>query len=142
MIVTFFGHAKRIYSMEEKNRLREKIESLIKKGVDEFLLGGYGNFDMIVACEIARLKEKYPNIKSTLVIPYLNRKYDTSLYDDTVYPDIENALPRMAIWERNKWMIKKSNIVICYVEHSFGGAYTAEQYAKKNDKSIINLALI
>ncbi len=59
-----------------------------------FLLGGYGRFDMISAMTVKELKKKYPHITSTLVIPYLTREYDLSLYDDSVYPPLENVPKR------------------------------------------------
>lgn len=37
-------------------------------------------------------------------------------------------------------MVERSDQVICYVTHKSGGAYRILQYAKKQDKKIINIA--
>ena len=37
-------------------------------------------------------------------------------------------------------MIDRSQLLICYVEHNKGGAYTAMKYAEKLGSEIINLA--
>ena len=47
---------------------------------------------------------------------------------------------RFAITYRNRFMIEKSDFVIVYVEHSWGGAYSAYKYALKKGKQIYNLA--
>ena len=140
MAVTFCGHGDISYNDEIQQKLYNEIEQSIKKGEKEFLLGGYGSFDLLSAYTVKRLKEKYPDIQSLLVIPYLERKYDTDLYDGTVYPPIENVPKRLAIIKRNEWMIDASNAVIAYVEHSWGGAAKTLNYAIKKQKQIINVA--
>ena len=117
MTVTFCGHSK-VYSesKEVTEKLTKIVEELINEGADEFLLGGYGHFDHISARVVKNLKEKYPHITSRLVIPYLNRKYDMKLYDDSVYPPIETTPLRFAISKRNEYInqisLEKVNQVI------------------------------
>ena len=65
---------------------------------------------------------------------------DRHLYDSSVYPPIENVPMRFAINKRNEWMINQADLVIAYVDHTFGGAYKTLQYAKRKKKQIINLA--
>ena len=112
---------------------------MVKNGESSFLLGGYGNFDLIAASAIKAIKEKYSNVKSILVLAYLDQKYNKDLYDDTIYPDIENVPRRYAIVKRNQWMIDKSNFVIAYVEHSWGGAAKTFNYAVKKKKTVLIL---
>ncbi|MGN1202235.1 MAG: hypothetical protein ACI4RF_02995, partial [Eubacterium sp.] len=71
MIITFCGHGSISYSAEIKNKLKSIIEELINHGADEFLFGGYGSFDMLTAHIVYDFKEKYTQIRSILVIPYL-----------------------------------------------------------------------
>ena len=139
MVVTFCGHS--TLSIEETKYLEEKlfmeIEKLILKGAEEFLLGGYGNFDFISAKTVKKLKNKYPHIKSVLVIPYLNREYNSiSLYDATEYPPIEKVPKKLAIIKRNEYMVDKSDVVIAYVKFSWGGARITLDYAIKKKKKI------
>ncbi len=61
------------------------------------------------------------------------------MYDEVIYPPIENTPKRFAISKRNEWMIKSADIVIAYVKTSYGGAYKSLQIAKRQKKRIINI---
>ena len=139
--VTFCGHGS--LSVSEHSFLAEKlyyeIENLIKNGADKFLLGGYGSFDHLCAETVKKLKEIYPHITSILVIPYLNKEYNTEIYDYTKYPPIEKPPLRFAISKRNEYMVKQSDFVIAYVTHSFGGAATTLDYARRKKKTILRI---
>lgn len=119
MIVTFCGHGKEKHGNEIRENLYNITEDLIKQGADEFLLGGYGNFDLMAARVVKSLKEKYPYIKSVLIVPYINRGYDTDLYDCSEYPPIENVPKRYAVLKRNEWMINKVDVLIAYIKHDW-----------------------
>ena len=85
MTVTFCGHGDLSYSNNIKKMLYEILEKLIKEGAKKFLLGGYGNYDMLAAHAIKDLKKKYPDIRSVFVMPYLNRNYDKSYTIDAFW---------------------------------------------------------
>ncbi len=53
----------------------------------------------------------------------------------------ENVPKRLSILRRNYEMVKSSDLVIAYVEFSFGGAYQTLEYARQMKKRIINLAM-
>lgn len=139
MIVTFCGHGKEEYGKEIQKKLYETIEALIKYGADEFLLGGYGNFDLMAAQVVRTLKEKYPHIKSVLVVPCIYRGFDANLYDCSEYPPIENVPKRFAILKRNEWMVRKADVLVAYVSHEWGGAAKTFKYAVRRNKYIVNL---
>lgn len=139
MTVTFCGHGDEIYNEVLRERLYDVLEELINKGTTEFLLGGYGAFDLLAARTVKSLKEKYPHITSVLVNAYINRGYDSDLYDCSEYPPIENVPKRFAIIKRNEWMVKQADILIAYVRYDWGGAAKTLEYAMKKKKHIINL---
>ena len=112
MRVTFCGHSRLYADAGLKDKLKREIEKLISDGADEFFLGGYGQFDTLCAVAVKELKETYPHINSVLVIPYLERSYNTYLYDETLYPPIEDIPKRYAIIKRNEYMVDKSDVVI------------------------------
>ena len=141
MTVTFAGHGDFHYKEDIKTALYDILENLILEGVDTFYLGGYGNFDILCAETVKKLKEIYPHIKSILVIPYLDKKYNLDLYDETVYPPLENTPLRFAISKRNEWMAENSDIVVAYVNHTWGGAFKMLSYAKRKKRKIINISL-
>ena len=138
MTVTFCGH--RDVHDEDSVRiwLADVIQSAIKDGAEMFLLGGYGAFDRMAAGVVCSIKKEHPHIQSILVLPYLDRKVDSTGYDGTTYPPLESVPPKYAITHRNRWLVDNSDMVIAYVSHGWGGAATALRYALKKKKEIIN----
>lgn len=137
MTVTFCGH--REVHEPEKVRvwLEDVVEGLIHEGADTFYLGGYGQFDALAAAVVREKKERYPQIRSVLVLPYLDREFDASAYDETVYPPLENVPRRYAISRRNEYMVDHADVVVAYVVYSFGGAGKTLKYAERKQKRII-----
>jgi len=141
MIITFCGHAE----FRGGEEYEEKIISVLReKRADEVYLGGYGNFDgFAYKCALKYKKEEAPNLKLTLVTPYLDGEHKKGFldgeYDEIIYPSLENVPPRFAISRRNEWMVGNADIVVAFVERSFGGAYKTLAYAEKHKKEIINI---
>ncbi len=50
-------------------RIRETAEYLISVGVTHFYAGGANGFDMWFACVILDLKQKYPHVTLTILLP-------------------------------------------------------------------------
>lgn len=136
MTVTFFGHAEIAQSDNLRSWLISTIEPLILDGADTFYLGGYGSFDSLAATVLRELKKTYPHIQLVLVLAYLNRNTDTSGYDSTLYPELEEVPPRFAISKRNERMVDLSDVVVAYVTHGWGGAAKTLEYAKRKRKVI------
>lgn len=139
MTVTFCGHKDIADASKVRTILDEILRGLVAEGADRFLLGGYGGFDSLVAHAVQNLKQQYPEIRSTLVIPYLNREYNTELYDNTTYPPLEDVPMKFAISRRNEWMVDQADVVVAYVTHGWGGAAATLQYAERKNKRIIRV---
>ena len=139
MIITFCGHRKLYNSDTIKDCLTRELRSILVQGTHKFYLGGYGDFDLLAANVLHELKPEYPELESILILPYLDRQVDASLYDSTIYPPLENVPKRFAISRRNKWMIEKADILIACVDHDWGGASKTLEYAVKKGLHIINL---
>ena len=77
---------------------------------------------------------------SILVVPYLDRKVYAKNDDYTTYPPLETVPLRFAISKRNRWMGDASAVVVTYVNHDWGGAYTTLAYAISKKKVIRNYA--
>lgn len=91
------------------------------------------------------MKERYPHISYAVVFAYMpNTSPDEYSYiksNETIYPDgLEKVPRRFAINWRNDWMLKQSDIVVCYVRNHLGGAGRMEEKATKQKKRVINLA--
>ena len=139
MRVTFCGHRHMQITSEIAESLKNIIYSLIEEGATEFYLGGYGEFDALCARTVRDAKKIYPHITSTLVIPYIDREFSSSLYDDSVYPPLESVPRRFAISRRNKWMVECADVVVSYVIHDFGGAAATLNHANRKNKRVISL---
>ena len=136
MTVTFCGHREVHEPKKVKAWLEEVVEGLIHERADTFYLGGYGRFDMLAAAAVREKKERYSQIRSVLVLPYLDREYNASAYDETVYPPLENVPKRYAISKRNEYMADMAEVVVAYVVYSFGGAYRTLCYVERNHKRV------
>lgn len=115
-----------------------------KVGVTSFMVGNQGGFDSMVLKALRELKQVYPHICYNVVLAYMpGEKQEYEFYDptETFLPEgIETAPKRFAISWRNKWMVRESQLVVCYISHSWGGAAQFVEYAEKQGKEIINLA--
>ena len=143
MICTFIGHRDTPKCVQPI--LREVLVELItKKGVNEFYIGTHGKFDNIVLTTLKELKKEFLHINYTNVLAYITGgKEDFQKYENTVFPNVlENTPPRFAIIKRNKWMIEKSDYVVCYVWQTLTNAVEFLEFAKRKGKKIINLAKI
>ena len=134
----FIGHGE-IYK-DIGLTVKREIIKLVEEGVDTFLNGGMGDFDMICANCVNSIKNIYPNIRQYLVIPYLTVKIkNKEKFDNIIYPDLEECYYKAAIPKRNEWMIKNSSYAVCYIEHEWGGAAKTYKKALKEKIKIINL---
>lgn len=134
---TFFGH-RDCYGLD-RAVLYSAIEDLIGQGVDTFYVGNQGNFDGMVYRCLKQLRTVYSYIRISVVLAYLptGKREDEDMHD-TMYPEIEGH-PRFAIERRNRWMIDVSNFCICYVNHTWGGAYKCARMAKRKGLAVTNL---
>ena len=74
------------YQVKEAD-IERAIINAIEDGIEIFLNGGQGYFDQACASVVHRLKERFPQIKSILVIPYRDFSiFNDSLFDEIVYP--------------------------------------------------------
>ena len=137
MIVTFCGHSEVSHAEEVRLWLLKTVEHLIVEGADMFYLGGYGAFDLLAASAVRQMKPRYPHIQSILVLPYPDRKISAGTYDDTVYPPLETVPKRFAIVHRNRWMTDRSDVLLAYVLHSWGGAAKMLAYAERKGKRVL-----
>lgn len=147
--VSFFGH-RIIYNYREVER---KVSDLVRSLMQEhdyvdFLVGRDGEFDQIVSSEIRRVKrEDYkPNCSLIWVMPYVKAEYiQNQASFESYYDEVEicsescRVHPKAAIQKRNRNMVDRSDLIVCYVTNNSGGAYKTMVYAKNTQKTIINI---
>lgn len=138
---TFFGHRDCPDTVKEK--LREALTDLIEHhGVNLFYVGNQGNFDAIARSVLGELKKQYPHIDCGVVLAYMpENKKESDLISDAIVPEgLEFVHPRYAISWRNEWMLKRSDYVLIYITHDWGGAYRYAEKAMRQSKRVRNLA--
>lgn len=143
MTCCFFGHKDSPSTIAPKLE-RVLTDLIVTQGVDSFIMGHQGHFDAMVLSAVRKMKERYPYITYKVVLAYMpGKKEEWSPYaaEETMYPEGLEFVPRrFAISWRNKWMINESDVVVCYITHSWGGAAQYVELAECKKKLIVNLA--
>lgn len=147
--VAFFGQRYIDNPLKVEESLEEQIRKLInEKEYADFLVGRNGEFDQCASSSVLRVRKNYRDDNSSLVLmlPYPTAEYvNNQNYFEDYYSDIEisyaasKAHPKSAIQIRNREMVDRADLVICYIEHKEGGAYKTVQYALMMGKTVINL---
>ena len=146
--VSLFGH--RI--IEDYNTVESKLYELLRIIMQkenrevEFLVGRNGDFDLMAASVIRKLKKETgnENVFLTLVLPYetaelRNNTEAFESYYDSIEINEATRSYKYAIVARNRGMIDRADLVVFYVKNESGGAYQTLKYAEKNEKRIINI---
>ena len=134
---TFFGH-RDAYHLD-RTRLLETIRQRILQGDDVFYVGHQGSFDLAVYGCLKALREEYPHIRVCVVLAYLPTETDLEIPDSMFPEGLELVHPKYAIDKRNNWMIDVSDTCICYIDHTWGGAYKYVKHAQKRGLTVINM---
>lgn len=148
--VSFFGHRQLDDFMGAARRLEKLIRELLaEREYVEFLVGRNGDFDQLAASTVLRLKRtvRDDNSSLVLVLPYLTAEYANNQDSfESYYDEIEVCQAaagghfKSAIQTRNREMVDRSDLVICCIERNKGGAYQTMQYARRQEKKIVNIA--
>ncbi len=148
--VSFFGHRQVENFLDIERRLENRLRELMgQKEYVEFLVGRNGEFDQLASSTVLRLKRLMGSEGSALVLvlPYATAEFTNNqgsfyrYYDEIEVSEAASDKHfKSAIQARNREMIDRSDMVICYITHKSNGAYQSVQYARKQGKNIINLA--
>jgi len=148
--VAFFGHRHIKNIAQTEKILEEQILKLIDENeYVDFLVGRNGDFDTVASSSVKRIQEKYGKKNSSLilVLPYKTSEFvNSKMYLEQFYNEIEicdkalDAFPKRAIQLRNRDMVDRADLIICNIDHNYGGAFQTIKYALKQEKSVINIA--
>lgn len=142
MIVGFFGHS----SYFSRDITVEEVVALLEKEINccdvDFYLGNYGNFDNFAYSVAKEYQKAHLNSKLVFITPYLNNVRCNDFAkkcDCSIYPEIEKVPLKFAIIERNKWVVRHSDLLIFYYK-TIGKTRDIYEYAISKNKRVINLA--
>lgn len=145
--VSFFGHRRIDDAVQIERRLDILIRRLLtEKPFVEFLVGRDGDFDLLVSSVIHRCKRtlRSDNSSHVWVLPYPTAEYLNNIdayreyYDEVEICEAARHY-KAAFQYRNRSMVDRSDLVICYIDHNSGGAYQAIRYAQKRAVPCINI---
>lgn len=134
-----------------RNSLASQIEYLVSENnITVFLSGGARGFDTLAAEVVLSLREKLPDIRLHMVLPCrdqdrywpardkLRYSYILSRADEIIY--ISETYDDACMLKRNRYLIDNSAVCLCYRKARSGGTAYTINYAKKQNRKIINLA--
>ena len=149
LTVSLFGHRTIEDAQHVEQKLYELLRILIQNNREvEFLVGRNGEFDLMAASVIRRLKKEIngENIFLTLILPYQTAEVRDNIESfENYYDSIEICEAcadinfKQAFSVRNRDMVDRSDVVVFFVKNQSGGAYQTLRYAEKNEKKFVNL---
>ena len=110
---------------------------IVEDGVDQFVVGNYGRFDLLAAQAVRKAKKQHPDILLFYLRPYhpVERPFTPSGYDGSFYPPGMETVPRkLAIVRANRYMVDNSQFLIAYARYSASNAWKLTEYARKREK--------
>ena len=147
----FTGH--RILPKDQgllQKRLEETIIRLIENGVIYFYAGGALGFDMLAEETVLRLKKDYPEIKLFLALPCIHHEAKWKLVSVEQFKRIARKADQViyvsnsdyfsgCMQRRNRYMVDRSGICVCYLKSTSSGTGYTVKYARQRDLQVFNL---
>ena len=144
--IALFGHRRLDNALLTERRLEERIRELLRTHAQvDFLLGRNGEFDLLAASVIRRVRRDFDERSAALilVLPYLTAEFRDNeaeflrYYDAVEVFSAPPGLPhRACIPLRNRAMINRADAVICSVDHPGGGACEAVLCAREQKRTL------
>jgi len=95
----------------------EILRHIFDCGVTEFIVGRYGHFDYLARQAVYCIRQSFPHIRLTLLLPYYPPRLPMPPeFDGTIYPaGLESTPPRLRILRANRAMIASCDYAIACV---------------------------
>lgn len=151
--VCFTGH--RYLPAGDARQLSKRLDELLAlcydHGYRDYFCGGALGFDMLAAERVSALHSKHADVRLILAIPCSNQtnhwsKQDAARYERILYAadDIRVLSPfyyEGCMQVRNRYMVDRSNLCVCYLRHAKGGTASTVAYAVKERVPVLNAAM-
>ena len=135
-----------------KFRLREALEYLIARGYVNFLSGAARGFDTMAAEMVISLREVYPWIKLTVVLPCADQAKKWSREDRERWENIvaqsdhvetlARVYDRGCMFRRNRYLVDNADVVLaCYDGDRHSGTGMTVDYAHRKNVKVRRLRL-
>ena len=134
----FIGHREAPESVYPE--LAQTVEQLIGQGVTDFYVGHYGNFDRLAARAVIAAKQRHPEVRLTMLLPYHPAEREVVLpagFDGSLYPPGMEKVPRrFAIARANRWMVEHCTHLVAYVTHPASNAGKVVEWGRRLTKEV------
>ena len=148
----FTGHRKipAFWESDLRTILLFTIDNLYLRGIRRFYTGGAKGFDCLAAEAVLSYRESRHDIALVVVVPHKNQSSGWDEADILRYERInENADEVICLAERyfrgcmqnrNRYMVDRSSVCVCFLTEREGGTAYTVKYAQKRGLEIRNLA--
>ena len=134
-----------------RKNLKREIERLYtENGVIVFYAGGAIGFDALASEAVIERRAVYPDIRLVIVMPHREQARRWSAEERARHEQIKSSADKViclaehyyrgCMQRRNRYMVDRSSICICYLTQNMGGTAYTVKYARKQGLSVINLA--
>ena len=140
----FTGHRSSFEGIDAE-KLKERIASLAEEGFDTFYCGMALGFDMLCAAAVLELKEEFPvrliacvpcADQSKRYSPAQKRRYEALLAAADERVVLHEKYVDGCMFERNRYMVDRSEAVVAFLRRQRGGTFYTVQYARRRGKKI------
>ena len=150
----FTGH--RSVPEELSGRLREKLRECIaylheEKKIGTFYAGECVGFDTLAAQETLEYRAAHPDVRLVIVVPYRKQSAGWSNDERKEYERIKASATEVVClaehyfrgcWrQRNRYMVQRSSVCVCYLTRERGGTVSTVKYALRNGLFVRDLAV-
>ncbi len=137
-------------SLEKK--IYDSVFALVEEGFCDFYCGMASGFDLLCGKAVIDIKRNRPEkgIRLIAAIPFSaqsngfsnmwKKLYEIVIAEADKIEIISEEYSISCFEKRNRFMVDKSQCVICYFDGKSGGTANTVKYALKKGKRIINLA--
>ena len=130
-----------------KFRLREALEYLIGRGYVNFLSGAARGFDTISAEIVISLREVYPWVRLTVVLPCADqaarwnaedkRRWENIVHNSDHVETLAPVYDKSCMFRRNRYLVDNADLVLAaYHKGSSGGTAMTVDYAHKKQVEV------
>lgn len=151
-ICAFTGH--RAVPEQERDRIQKAlvytVESLYQDGFRTFCAGGAMGFDRMAAETVLALKQKYPDLRLTLVLPCRDQAARWAREERNIYlrqmrdaDEVEVLSERYydgCMRARNRSLIDRAEHLVAYVTSFHSGSAQTLRMAEEKGIPVTNLA--
>ena len=127
------------------------VRQAYEAGYRTFLCGGARGFDLLAAQETLRLRENAPDLRLVIVVPCATQADRWPIADRKEYRAVLAAADATVVLAdayydgcmqaRNRYMVDRSSLCLCYMVRFEGGTWSTVRYALHEGITLKNLAM-